>query len=247
MITIFNGRKRTLGEGGQESVFAQVSVDFRNYLHTFKGAKLHVFFAIALHANERGWAWPSYGLLSKETGYSEATIRRALAALCEVKVQGHRVLLRYQPQTDNGTFASNRYLLFPSAEEAKEYEGSGVKHLGASTKGGFDDRGGKTPPRVNRGDKIPQRQNTATVKPHHKEEPPSKQKPASKEEPEAAASSILCSIHNEPMQPRSKDGDRWYSHRLPDGTWCKGAPGDQPPDVEDSETDRRRYLEWAQQ
>ena len=53
-----------------------------------------------------------------------------------------------------------------------------------------------------------------------------------------------CSIHGETMLVRRKDGDAWYSHRLPDGTWCRGAPGDQPgkrkPDVQSLEW-RRRY------
>jgi len=42
------------------------------------------------------------------------------------------------------------------------------------------------------------------------------------------AAAIISSIHNAPMQLRTKDGDQWYSHRLPDGTWCKGRPGDAP-------------------
>jgi hypothetical protein len=45
---------------------------------------------------------------------------------------------------------------------------------------------------------------------------------------EKAATSVTCSIHNVPMQLRTKNGDQWYSHRLPDGTWCKGRPGDAP-------------------
>jgi hypothetical protein len=48
----------------------------------------------------------------------------------------------------------------------------------------------------------------------------------------AAGSQVLCSIHHVPMQARSKDGETWYSHRLPDGSWCKGAPGDGKPKTE---------------
>ena len=44
----------------------------------------------------------------------------------------------------------------------------------------------------------------------------------------AAASSVTCSIHDAEMQLRIKNGDRWYSHRLPDGNWCRGHPGDAP-------------------
>jgi len=32
----------------------------------------------------------------------------------------------------------------------------------------------------------------------------------------------LCPIHNVPMEAHSKNGDTWYSHKLPDGSWCRG-------------------------
>jgi hypothetical protein len=123
MITIFNGRKRTLG-GKTQEVYAQVGVDFREHLHALKGAKLHVFLAIALHANEHGWAWPSYKKLERETGYGRNTIARALSELCELTINGHRVLLRFQPIAEDGTYQSNRYLIFPSDEEVKQFEKS---------------------------------------------------------------------------------------------------------------------------
>ena len=146
MISFFNGRTRTLG-GETAEVFAKVDVTFRDYLHLLKGAHLGVFLAIALHGNEDGWAWPSYSTLVRETGYSDDTIRRALSHLCSLEIEGHRVLLRYQPQAREGTFQSNRYLLFPSRDEVARYEGQGVAHLAAETGGGFEGRGGKTPPR----------------------------------------------------------------------------------------------------
>jgi len=43
-----------------------------------------------------------------------------------------------------------------------------------------------------------------------------------------AAAPVICSRHNARMQLRTKDGDQWYSHRLPNGRWCKGRPGDVP-------------------
>jgi hypothetical protein len=49
------------------------------------------------------------------------------------------------------------------------------------------------------------------------------------------------------MRLREKDGDRWYSHRLGDGSWCKGARGDQPdagPDPWSIESGRE-YLAWV--
>ncbi len=34
----------------------------------------------------------------------------------------------------------------------------------------------------------------------------------------------LCTIHNNDMPKHEKDGRIWYSHKLPDGAWCKGVP-----------------------
>lgn len=167
MFSIFNGRERTLG-GATSEVFAQVSVDFREYLHLFKGAKLNVFMAIALHANEDGWAWPGYAKLCQETGYNVDTIKKALSDLCDMTINGHRVLLRYQPTSDNGTFTSNHYLLFPSVDEATEYDGAGIQHLG-NTGGGFD-RGRENPPRSPWWEK-PTTVNPTTNQNHIKPEP----------------------------------------------------------------------------
>lgn len=249
MISFFNGRKRTLG-GGTSEVYAQVSVDFRDYLHLFKGARLGVFLAIALHTDKEGWAWPSYGLLARETGYSEDSIRRTLADLCALSVEGHRVLLRFQPYDDEEKrFASNRYLLFPSTDEVTRYESVGVIHLGAGTGGGFCS-GGKIPPLPTSRGVLQSLQNAVTAKPHHEEEPSSEQEPAEEEEPEAAAGpSAFCSIHHVPMKLRQKDGETWYSHKAPDGQWCKGAPGDQPGQANGNRRtgarDRQRYGEWG--
>jgi hypothetical protein len=59
----------------------------------------------------------------------------------------------------------------------------------------------------------------------------------------AGSPQVMCTLHGQPMTLRRKDGDTWYSHRLPDGSWCKGAPGDQPggkPDPQ-SRAYRREY------
>jgi|YNPNPStandDraft_1061719.scaffolds.fasta_scaffold31796_1 hypothetical protein len=154
MITFFNGRRRGLGEPPASQVYAQIDASFREYLHVLKGAKLAVFLAIALHANEEGWSWPSYETLSRETGYSLDKIRDALAELCSLEINGQRILLRYQPQQSGGKFATNRYLLFPTPEEVEQFENAGVPHPG-DTGNGFC-RGGKTPPR------SPWWQNTTT-------------------------------------------------------------------------------------
>jgi hypothetical protein len=121
VITVFNGRRRTLG-GGESSVWAQIDVSFRDHLGEFKGARLGVFLAIALHANEEGWAWPSYKTLQRETGYNRGAIYEALCDLCRLRINGRRVLLRYQPASDDGTFESNRYLLFPSEADVMLYD-----------------------------------------------------------------------------------------------------------------------------
>ena len=34
--------------------------------------------------------------------------------------------------------------------------------------------------------------------------------------------SKTCPVHDVPMKRYSKDGRSWWSHRLPDGGWCKG-------------------------
>jgi len=33
---------------------------------------------------------------------------------------------------------------------------------------------------------------------------------------------VWCDIHNCEMKRREKDGQTWYSHKAPDGTWCRG-------------------------
>ena len=121
VISIFNGRKRTLG-GQTSSVHIQVSINFRDYLHTLKGAPLAVFLSIALHSDEEGWSWPSRALIARETGYNTNTISQALSELCQTRIEDHRILLRYQPQAGNGNFKTNRYLIFPSPNEIAQYE-----------------------------------------------------------------------------------------------------------------------------
>src|SRR5919206_5271519 len=123
MIQIFNGRSRSLGQDAQDAVYLQVSVKMRQHLHHFKGARLGVFLAIALHSNAEGWAWPSLAMLKAETGYNVQTISQALSDLCALTIDGERVLLAVQDRATSGTFATNRYLLFPSDEDIARYAG----------------------------------------------------------------------------------------------------------------------------
>ena len=121
MISIFNGRRRALGQFGGSAVFAQVSVEFRTHLHAFKGAPLAVFMAIALHSDERGWASPSIAMLARETGFGKDAVSDALAYLCGLRIDGHRVLLRGQPRDHGGKFFNNSYLIFPTDEEVARH------------------------------------------------------------------------------------------------------------------------------
>ena len=45
---------------------------------------------------------------------------------------------------------------------------------------------------------------------------------SSAREPKPKAEKVMCPIHNVPMREWKKDGRTWYSHKLDDGTWCKG-------------------------
>jgi len=137
MFRIFNGEWRGL-DGSDKAVWGQFDVEFRRQLHYFKGANLAVFLAITLHCNEEGWAWPGASLLAQETGYNVSTVRTAIRELCKLRIDGRRVLAKYQPRkvaSDNeeseqdkaGKFATNHYLIFPSDEEAAACETKGVK------------------------------------------------------------------------------------------------------------------------
>jgi len=230
-----------LGEGEAKDVHAQISVGFREHLHELKGARLHVFLAIALHTNADGWAWPSYALLRRETGYGKDTIARALADLCELTIEGHRVLLRFQPYDHEAKrLMSNRYLIFPSEKEVKRYEVDQCRH--------FLDTGNQDTRKQSPGKQYTG--NADTKKNHTKVE--TEKAETEKGEPVASAAAgsekteerPVCSIHNVPMERREKDGDVWYSHRLSEGSWCKGG-GNQDVARRSRERDRRRYLEWA--
>ncbi len=126
MISIFNGKSRGIGQAQQSAVYLQVSVALRDHLHRFKGARLGIFLAIALHSDEHGRASPSVDLLHRETGYNKETIAKALTALCELTIDGARVLLAIQERRSGGTFEKNEYLVFPSPAEVAQYEAANV-------------------------------------------------------------------------------------------------------------------------
>lgn len=122
MIKIFNGKSR--GFGTKEEIMGMImDFKFREILHLFPGAMLHVFIALALHSDENGLCYPSYSSLRKETGLAQASIASALNKLCELRNDGHRVLARFNT-SENDRKTSNRYLIFPTEEEIEKIEGS---------------------------------------------------------------------------------------------------------------------------
>lgn len=123
MISIFNGRTRGLGKESAADIYLQVSVSLRQHLHLFKGSKLGVFMAIALHSDQDGWSRPSLALLRHETGYNKETISQAVTELCQLEIAGERVLLVVQERLPSGLLDVNRYLVFPTKEEVEKYEG----------------------------------------------------------------------------------------------------------------------------
>lgn len=40
--------------------------------------------------------------------------------------------------------------------------------------------------------------------------------------PDGTPDPAWCPIHHVAMKRREKDGQVWYSHKAPDGTWCRG-------------------------
>lgn len=141
MIKVFRGNWRGIGK--KEKQFGLIfDFQFREIIHQFNGARLHVFMAIALHSNEEGFSWPSYDTLERETGYTRATIATALNELHNLTIDGHRVLEWYRERDSTGKFTgSNRYLVFPTQEELDNIQSLVFPTLGKSN-------GGKTKPEV---------------------------------------------------------------------------------------------------
>lgn len=132
MISTFKGQRRTLGRGEVQEFLLTISVELRNYLHLFKGSSLNVFLFIALHIDDKGWAWPTVETIKRQIGKKdEETVYRALNNLCGMKIAGDRLMLRTQnvpPHVPAEKITSKRprnfYLIFPSDEEIERYEKS---------------------------------------------------------------------------------------------------------------------------
>lgn len=115
-IKIFNGHEYYYtdnGEMGSRShVSVQLSVHFRDkQLLQLKGPTLSVFLCIALHINEEGRAWPSTGLIARETGYNRDTVFKCLRQL---ERMGYLSRVQKMDQ-ETGRFRSNVYQLFPKS------------------------------------------------------------------------------------------------------------------------------------
>lgn len=120
MIKVFDGNWRGLGNNSKQSG-AIFSFEFRDYLHHFKGANLHVFMSICLHVDKDGFCYPSYDTIQRETGYGRGTVAKSIAELCEMKIDGHAVLMRWRERGDDGRYTgSNRYRIFPTLDEIEE-------------------------------------------------------------------------------------------------------------------------------
>jgi hypothetical protein len=163
MIKVFGGEWRGLGKKEKHQGMI-LEFEFRKYLKEFKGARLAVFMCIALHCDENGECYPSYDLIEDETGLTRGTIGTAINDLCELVIEGHRVLHRFRERDTAGKYiGSNHYLVFPTDEEVQSIEIRTV-----------DNQGIKNPPtkNPNGGEIIPE------VNPSLKDNPPNKVKPS---------------------------------------------------------------------
>jgi hypothetical protein len=126
MFKVFSGSWRGIGaETSPEVLFMQIGFGFRQHLHHFKSASLSVFLCIVLHANPQGESFPSYEQIQTETGLSPDTIGRALKHLKKLTIEGQRVLLTFRLRDEKNRFiGGNRYIVFPTAEQLAEHEGT---------------------------------------------------------------------------------------------------------------------------
>ena len=93
MITIFNGRTRSLRTSEQSS-FVQLEHRILQHMNKFTSSEWMVFCAISLHADQEGVCFPSIPRLMKSTGLSAPTIRAAIAGLETKEIEGCKVVSR---------------------------------------------------------------------------------------------------------------------------------------------------------
>lgn len=123
MITIFNGRTRTLKESGTSS-FIQLEHRILQHMNKFTSSEWMVFCAISLHADQEGVCFPSIPRLMKSTGLSAPTIRAAIAGLETKEIEGCKVVSR-RMRFQEGRQTSNEYIILPGYQGESILEGEG--------------------------------------------------------------------------------------------------------------------------
>ena len=123
MITIFNGRTRTLKESGTSS-FIQIEHRILKYMGKFTSSEWMVFCALALHADQDGASFPSIPKLVSITGLSAPTIRNAMTGLESKDIDGYKVIGRSSRFIDKRQ-TSNQYVIFPGYQGESILEGEG--------------------------------------------------------------------------------------------------------------------------
>jgi hypothetical protein len=135
MISIINRDCRQIGCTPGQRITVELTGESCKYLPLFKGARLAVFMALALHTNSEGWAIVSLALLRKETGYASDTIASAIARLCRLEIDGHRVLMAVRSSRPAGPHAKYYFRIFPADGDLLRYEGllGGRRTIGNSS------------------------------------------------------------------------------------------------------------------
>jgi len=238
MFRIFNGQTRGLGESPQLEIFLNIGVKFRQYLHHFKGADLHVFLSILLHADDRGWSSPSLKQIKQETGYENSTISASLTRLCDTKIDGKRLLFAMQERT-KGKFQKNAYLIFPTDEE--------ITLHGKETR----------KPRVSN---SPSTEKPNTVEPNSENQRDginhAWEEPVVEEDNSFSDEKVLQSadadVQSAPSHPQSSDGQQSAENAQTDSVETTSTQGERIPDPLQSSAkgspvsndDERLYKEW---
>lgn len=124
MVTIFNGRCRTVSSSNDTS-FIQIEHRILRHLKEFTGNEWLVFTALALHVDNEGRCFPSMARIMHVTGLTSPTVRAVMKSLQEKRIDGGVVLSVTDRFAENNRQTSNEYILFPGIEGVKLLEGEG--------------------------------------------------------------------------------------------------------------------------
>lgn len=134
MVTIFNGRCRTVSSSNDTS-FIQIEHRILKHLKEFTGNEWLVFTALALHVDNEGRCFPSMARIMHVTGLTSPTVRAVMKSLQEKRIDGGVVLSVTDRFADNNRQTSNEYILFPGLEGVNLLEGEGQdSYRGEGTK-----------------------------------------------------------------------------------------------------------------